>query len=228
MSNTKTSYTPERVNPAKKLRVIVEPGTRFGEATYQSEAGYIGRNRRMVNCSCSCGGSFVTYLAGLRSGEVTSCPTCAAKRVWDNTRTHGGSHSPEYRAWWAMIRRCYDPNATGFHLWGGRGIKVCDRWRHSFANFLADVGPRPEGTVRHTLDRIDNDRDYEPGNVRWATFPEQARNTRRTVMIEHDGRRACLTDWAESLGISATTLKARIRRLGTERALSTPSARKPA
>lgn len=90
----------------------------------------------------------------------------------------GGKESRTYSSWRSMLKRCYDPRSNGYERWGGRGIAVCDSWRESFANFLADMGERPEGM---TLDRIDNDRNYEPDNCRWATWSEQRRNQRRAV-----------------------------------------------
>lgn len=107
---------------------------------------------------------------------------------------HGLSNSPTFRSWWDMVRRCTQPTRPGFANYGGRGITVCDRWR-VFANFLADMGERPEGL---TLDRRDNDGNYEPGNCRWATHSEQQRNKRPTSE-ETKQRQALATQrtWAE-------------------------------
>lgn len=93
--------------------------------------------------------------------------------------SHGMSRTPEYRAWLNLIQRCENPREKDFHHYGGRGISVWPEWRASFAVFFTAVGRRP--SPRHSLDRIDNDRGYEPGNVRWATQSEQMRNTSRTV-----------------------------------------------
>lgn len=114
---------------------------------------------------------------------------------------HGQTNSAEYRTWNAMIQRCTNPNRQGYHLYGGRGIKVCDRWRTSFANFLADVGYKPSRL--HSLDRYPNkDGDYEPGNVRWATLSEQQRNTSDNHMVTINGRTQCLQAWADESGLS--------------------------
>lgn len=108
-----------------------------------------------------------------------------------------------------MLDRCRRPNNHAFASYGARGIKVCQRW-HSFENFAADMGERP--STRHSLDRIDNNGSYEPGNVRWATPAEQVRNTRRSVLLTMDGKTLCVADWATELGISRYTLYDRLRR----------------
>lgn len=134
----------------------------------------------------------------------------------DRRVTHGHARDrrnrgipPEYVAWHAMHKRCAD---LGNARYGGRGIKVCDRWI-DFENFIADVGPRP--SPQHSLDRFpDNDGNYEPGNVRWATAREQAQNTSKNHLLVLDGRTLCLTAWAREAGLSPQLLRWRMERLG--------------
>lgn len=131
-------------------------------------------------------------------------------------RSHHG-HAPkgkppsrEYRAWCAMNARCYCLTTSGFERYGGRGITVCDRWRESFTNFLADVGICPPG---YTLDRYpDNKGNYEPGNVRWATTREQSRNKSSNRPITIDGVTHLLIEWAEMVGMKKVTLGHRLRK----------------
>lgn len=132
--------------------------------------------------------------------------------------THGDSLSPEYKAWVKMLMRCYNPNTVRFERWGGRGIVVCESWRVSYLAFLADMGRRP--TAGHQLDRIDNDANYEPGNCRWATAAEQARNTKRTVLLTLNGKTQCVKDWAKEFQMCAGTIGWRVRQgWSAERAL---------
>lgn len=124
--------------------------------------------------------------------------------------TRGRGTTAEFRSWCAMKQRCHDANSTKFHLYGARGIVVCDRWRESFEDFLADVGARPSAT--HTLGRVDNNGNYEPGNVRWETLEEQANNRRNNRVIEHVGERLTLAQWAARLGMDASRLHSRLHR----------------
>jgi hypothetical protein len=129
-------------------------------------------------------------------------------------------HIQTYRSWNCMIGRCERTSDPSYRRYGGRGIRVCARWRRSFASFLVDMGERPAGT---TLDRRDNAGDYEPDNCRWATRREQSRNTTRNVLITALGRTMCLEDWALHLGIHPETLRNRVRRgWDTTRALTEP------
>ena len=123
------------------------------------------------------------------------------------TRKHGQTDTPTFRAWRDMLTRCYNPNVRGFSSWGGRGISVCDRWRWSFESFLADMGEKPP---KWTLERLDNNGNYEPGNCKWATRTEQNRNTRKTLFITHRGTRKSLREWSEITGINHATLERRV------------------
>ena len=132
----------------------------------------------------------------------------------------GRTSTPTFRAWSGMRDRCNNPNASSWKRYGGRGIRACERW-NEFANFLSDMGEKPIGS---SLDRIDNDGNYEPGNCRWASVAEQNRNTSRNRRLTWNGKTLCVADWEKKLG-------APIRRrlcLGwsIERALTTPRTRK--
>ena len=137
---------------------------------------------------------------------------------------HGHSResgrSPEYAAWDNMIQRCTNPKKANFKWYGGRGIGVCERWRTSFSSFLADIGPRP--SLAHSLDRFpDNNGDYAPGNVRWATRAEQHQNTRANVQLTYGGETLYLTEWARRFGLPSGTLSSRVSRgWSTVRALT--------
>lgn len=108
-----------------------------------------------------------------------------------------------------MIERCYSPHYKRFRDYGGRGIRVCDEWRSNYEFFLRDVGPAP--TSDHQLDRINNDGNYEPGNVRWATVTEQQRNRRSNVYVESGGERMTIAAWSDRTGIPAKTISRRLR-----------------
>jgi len=133
------------------------------------------------------------------------------KRQVENSTIHGMSHAPEYKIWVAMKQRCKNKNSTGYEIYGGRGIKVCNEWqgRRGFSNFFKHIGKRP--TSKHTLERIDNNGDYEPGNVKWATRIEQMNNFRRNNLVTIKGKTLSVTAWAREIGISPPTLTQRIK-----------------
>ena len=130
-------------------------------------------------------------------------------------------NSPEYRVWCAMKRRCNNLNVIGYENYGGRGISVCSRWSDSFEAFFEDMGPRPSKS--HSIERLENDGDYEPSNCKWATREEQANNRRDSVKIESDGVVKTQTEWAQEFGMGNSTVKMRILRgMIPEEAIKTP------
>lgn len=130
------------------------------------------------------------------------------------------SRTPTYRSWASAKYRCLNPRDSAFHRYGGRGITICDRWRQSFENFLADMGEKPTGL---TLDRINNDGNYEPGNCRWATYVMQNRNRRGTHPLTFAGITAPISEWAEITGIHRMLIGQRVwNGWSVMRALTTP------
>ena len=143
-----------------------------------------------AECQCDCGSRTVANVNSLRTGVTKSCG------CWRMVarRTHGGSGSRLYKVWTSMIQRCTNPNDQRWKDYGGRGISVCARWEDAFEAFVNDMGPCfPGGTV----ERINNDGNYEPSNCRWATKKEQARNTRRNHWVEHNGERMILQEFRD-------------------------------
>jgi hypothetical protein len=139
---------------------------------------------------------------------------------------HGMARTGLYRLFYSMIARCERPTATSYERYGGRGIKVCPRWRHNFLAFVEDMGPRP--SLEHTLDRIDPDGNYEPSNCRWAPWKTQQRNrggfNRR---LEVNGETLTLAEWSERTGIGYTTIRERLRRGWSASRAVTESTRQP-
>lgn len=129
-------------------------------------------------CRCDCGAELVTTSHEITRGRTKSCGCYRSDQFVKMNTKHGMYKSPEYNSWDAMIQRCRNPLGKKYHHYGGRGITVCERWLNSFDDFYADMGPKP--TPKHSIDRIDNDGNYEPGNCRWATQSEQNFNTRRS------------------------------------------------
>lgn len=179
-------------------------GERFYRLTVVSQADSGERGRTRWNCACECGNACVGAAKELRSGHKKSCG-CLRKLV-PNRRTHGHSTHPDYNTWRMMLRRCGDNRDRDYPNYGGRGIKVCERW-NDFANFITDMGPRPAGM---TIERDDVNGDYVPKNCRWATKREQANNRTDSRFIEYGGRRQTLMQWSRETGIKFGTLHRRL------------------
>jgi hypothetical protein len=164
-------------------------------------------------CRCSCGGTTIVRTVDLVYGHTKSCGCLRARvmrSIGEQRTTHGATGTAEHRIWSGIKQRCENPSFRGYKNYGGRGIKICSRWRDSLENFLADMGKRP--SARHSIDRIDTNGDYEPDNCRWATMSQQARNRRNNRVLEFAGKRATLTEFALEYGISKITLKDRLNR----------------
>lgn len=195
-------------------------GHRFGRLVAMD---YLGKRR--WRCKCDCGKAALVQSNNLRSGKQVSCGCLRTELLRSRVLKHGHTSkretTPEYRAWQSMLKRCYSPNNTHYARYGGRGIEVAPEWRDDFPNFLRHVGPRP--SAQHSLDRIDNDGDYKPGNVRWASKSLQAKNQSRNRMYEFRGHSYCLADLREISGLKLVTLQTRLR-LGwdVERAVTQP------
>jgi hypothetical protein len=187
-------------------------GERYGRLLV---VGYCGRapgGARWL-CRCDCGRETVVRRGSLTSGRTTSCDCLRVERAIAANTKHGHAYrenrgSPEYKARHNIISRCHNPNTPRFADYGGRGITVCERWRESFENFLADMGLRP--SPRHSIDRIDNGGNYEPGNCRWATRWEQMTNRRNNRLLTCHGKTQCLSAWAREVGISVNSLRGRL------------------
>jgi len=155
-------------------------------------------------CDCDCGGINIVQGGHLKNGNVKSCGCIAKEATAKRSIKHGMHSTAEYKTWQQMKERCLNQKGKDFHKYGGRGISICDAWVHSFESFLAHVGKRPAGCK--SLDRINNNGDYSPGNVRWATPAQQSRNTRSTKLtaekVSNIKARLCLGEPQHSVAAS--------------------------
>lgn len=182
-------------------------------------------------CRCECGNEKSVSTTHLLCNKTKSCG-CALTEFLVGRSTHRATcdgtpdrrkHTAEYSAWSSLKNRCDSPDCPQYASYGGRGIRVCDRWSNRFEDFLTDMGPRP--SPNHSIDRYpDNDGNYEPGNCRWATRKEQNRNRRSSLFLAAFGQALTLAEWSEKTGIDRQTIRQRLKHGWTaEKALGTPA-----
>lgn len=171
-------------------------------------------------CQCECGAQREVYSSNLTGKKTKSCG-CWNKEFIRPTQTHAMSHTTEYRIWAGMVSRCTLPQFPDYH---GRGITICERWRTSFEAFFHDMGPRP--SLKHQIDRSDNNGPYDPSNCRWATRIEQSNNKRSNRLLTWNDKTLTAAEWSRETGIPAYLILERITRRRKkwtiEQALSTP------
>jgi len=189
-------------------------GQKFGRLEVISFAGHDSHSNAMWRYRCQCGKEKVARGSSLRAGRVQSCGCLRDEVAKTFNVTHGhrrhSEKNPTYTTWISMIQRCTNPKAKGYLRYGGRGITVCDRWRNSFENFLADVGERP--SKAYSIDRFpDNNKGYEPGNVRWATRSQQMNHRRCCRYLEFEGRTQTIQQWRKELGLGRGVIEGRIK-----------------
>lgn len=201
---------------ARKAAPRLQTGTRFGRLVVQEQVeAYVNRQgarMQQYRCVCDCGSSGVYRSRLLRVGHTKSCGCLSREVAGARLRTHGEASAArrrrEYTVWAGMIARCENPKEESFRNYGARGISVCQKWRDSYEAFLSDMGRCPAGM---SIERIDNDGNYEPGNCRWATKREQGRNTRVNLIVIYRGREMPLVEACELSGVNYSKVYQRIR-----------------
>lgn len=181
-------------------------GQRFGRWTVIKRDGTNKHRMALWLCRCDCGAEGHVHTGSLTAGQSLSCGCLHRDAV---SKQRGRHETREYRAWAGMMARCFNPSSNRFDRYAGRGITVCESWR-TLDGFIADMGLCPGDG--HSIERIDNNGNYEPGNCRWATSKEQARNRRTTLYLTYQGMTKSLAEWAEVLGIPYKTTWRRLKR----------------
>lgn len=195
-----------------RRRVFVDiAGQRFGRLVALTRNGQDTNGAWLWDCQCDCGRTITTSGSRLRRGRVQSCRCISREMTSQRVKTHGMSLRSEYRIWQGMKERCHNPVSTSYPRYGAQGVVVCERWRDSFENFIADVGPRPSSL--HTIDRYpDTKGPYSPDNCRWATRREQQNNLSSNRVITFRGKSMTVAQWGREFGVPRNTIYARLNR----------------
>lgn len=198
-------------------------GQKFGRLT-AVDVSHRKAGKTYWNCACECGESTKVTISKLRSGWTVSCGCYLKERQREARLTHGMSGSSELQSYSNMMTRCYNPKCKSYSDYGGRGIKVCERWRgeRGRQNFLEDMGNKPSRSF--SIERRNVNQDYEPDNCFWADRITQGQNTRRTRNFTYNGKTQCMSAWNRELGLSETGILTRLKNgWHIERILSTPN-----
>lgn len=195
-------------------------GMRFGSVTVLRRTGTCSSRDAKWLYRCDCGVEHESSGYSIRKVKGFTCPECTVIRVSQASIKHGKTETPEYKTWTDVKTRCLNPSSTGYKNYGGRGITICNRWKDSFEAFLEDMGEKP--TPNHSIDRIDNDGNYEPGNCQWVTIEEQIRNRRITIKVEVNGATKTLAEWCKEYDCTFASAYYRYRQgLGGEAVFKT-------
>lgn len=189
-------------------RLDVLTGRRFGRLLVLSRTENSTDGKPMWMCKCDCGKEKPVRAQLLRNGTTTSCGCLNRELTSKRSTTHGKTRTREWQTRHAIKERCLTQSCSSYAHYGGRGIRVCDKWLNSFESFLADMGERPG--PGYSIDRIEPDGDYEPGNCRWATVVEQNRNKRTNVRYTINGKTQLAADWARESGLSHGATRYRV------------------
>lgn len=216
---------PQFITLAKNAKDIT--GQRFGRLVALGPVARDASRNVKWKCLCDCGNTSNVLSANLLCGQTKSCGCLQKEVAMCHNTTHGLRNSTLYKVWTSIIQRCTNPKDKSHANYGGRGIAICNEWQHDFNAFHDYVSQLPHcGEEGYTLDRINNDSGYSPGNLRFATSTEQNRNQRKNILITHDGKTQCVLAWAEEIDLSYDALRSRLRRgWSIERALTTPPKR---
>jgi len=173
------------------------------------ETGADKRPRRKARFVCKCGEIF-ECLIDMVKDDGQCCADCGKQKWREQHITHGNSETREYRVWGQIKSRCFVPSCKNYKNYGGRGITMCKEWADSFQSFIDYMGTSP--SKEHSIDRIDNEGNYEPGNVRWATIKEQSYNKRSTVRVTYKGETNTLEYFADKFGMKLKVVRSRYER----------------
>lgn len=210
---------PQFITLQKNAKDIT--GQRFGRLV---ALGPVSRHKGHIKwlCQCDCGNIKEVDPSHLRRSLTVSCGCYHSERTTTLNTTHGMKNTLLYDVWCGIVQRCTNPNSKRYADWGGRGIAICEEWRHDFQSFFDHVSQLEHyGDKGRSLDRVDNNGNYEPGNLKWSTQSEQTRNTRANRLLTFSGKTQCIAAWEDELGLRKGQISNRLYRgWSVERALS--------